>query len=389
MIGENTLISRDSKGKIRVVQMSYQWEDEHEGFVIRRFTSQYQGKVTSQPIIIITKGKVKRTVSEQAKLEYNSHLKKYQDKGYKLLNKSLDSYTKEELEVILPTNTTDSNGNLKPMLAKDFNKVSASSLERKWLASRKLDGVRMTMFLKNGEVCTASRGGKNYDASTYHITHHEDVINLFKVKPELILDGELYIHGRPLQYLSGLARLEKDDFDRCQDLEFHVYDILDPNKAFKDRLEDIGLIETEFLGNSEAKIVFVQHEEVNGWAQIKAIHDKYVAEGYEGCVIRNPDKVYGVDKRTNDMIKVKMYQDAEFEIIGWSEGLRPEDMVFKCITKDGNEFEAKPMGPRELKWEYLERMDEIIGKMATVKFFMYSEEGTPLQPVLKTIRDYE
>jgi hypothetical protein len=27
--------------------------------------------------------------------------------------------------------------------------------------------------------------------------------------------------------------------------------------------------------------------------------------------------------------------------------------------------------------------------MATVKFFYLSDEGTPLQPVLKAIRDYE
>ena len=388
MIGENTLISKDSKGKIRVVQMSYQWEDEHGGFVIRRFTSQYQGKVTTQPEIIVSKGKAKRTVTEQAKLEYNSHLKKYQDKGYKVIDKSIDKYTKEELEAFLPENTTDANGALKPMLAKDHNKVSASSLEKKFLGSRKLDGVRMSMFLKGNEVCTASRGGKDYDASTYHITHHPDVIALFEELPTLILDGELYIHGRPLQYISGLARLEKDEFDACQNLEYHVYDIVDVNLTFKERLEIIERIAESFEG-SDAKIVFVEHEEVEGWLQIKSLHDKYVAEGYEGCVIRNPDKVYGPNKRTNDMIKVKMYQDDEFEVIGYSDGLRPEDMVFRCVTKDGKEFEAKPMGPRELKWEYLERMDEIIGKTATVKFFAYSEDNVPMQPVLKTIRDYE
>jgi hypothetical protein len=34
-------------------------------------------------------------------------------------------------------------------------------------------------------------------------------------------------------------------------------------------------------------------------------------------------------------------------------------------------------------------MESIIGKMATVKYFYESEEGTPLQATLKTIRDYE
>ena len=34
-------------------------------------------------------------------------------------------------------------------------------------------------------------------------------------------------------------------------------------------------------------------------------------------------------------------------------------------------------------------MNEIIGKIATIKYFYLSDEGCPLQPVLKCIRDYE
>lgn len=40
-----------------------------------RKTSQYGGKITDQPLIEINKGKAKRTVTEQATLEYNSNLK--------------------------------------------------------------------------------------------------------------------------------------------------------------------------------------------------------------------------------------------------------------------------------------------------------------------------
>ena len=55
-------------------------------------------------------------------------------------------------------------------------------------------------------------------------------------------------------------------------------------------------------------------------------------KGFEGVVIRNPSKLYGFGKRTNDMIKIKEYQDAEFEITGISEGLRDEDMCFTCVN---------------------------------------------------------
>lgn len=401
-MNQDYLISKDSKGKIRVVNISYDWDKDLNGYVIRRFTSQYGGKITTQPIILVDKGKgigkARRTVSEQAKLEYDSRVNKYMDKGYKKLPKSIDLYTKEELDALLPEETTDSEGNLKPMLAKDFHDVATSVLEKQWwYASRKIDGVRCLMFVKDGEIHTSSRGGKNYDNSTYHITCNPKLKKFMLDNPTLILDGELYIHGYSLQTLSGLARLKKET-DKCDELQYYIYDIVDTSKTFEERLEVLDHIKDELqldfdpnktFENGDLQIQMVPHIKVEGWVQIKKIHDSYVKEGFEGAVIRRPDKKYGVNKRTNDMVKVKEYQDGEFKIIGFSEGLRPEDMVFVCVTEDGKEFEAKPIGPRELKHEYLERMSEIVGKMATVKYFSFSDGGTPTQPVLKCIRDYE
>lgn len=401
-MNQDYLISKDSKGKIRVVNISYDWDKDLNGYVIRRFTSQYGGKITTQPIILVDKGKgigkARRTVSEQAKLEYDSRVNKYMDKGYKKLPKSIDLCTKEELDALLPEETTDSEGNLKPMLAKDFHDVATSVLEKQWwYASRKIDGVRCLMFVKDGEIHTSSRGGKNYDNSTYHITCNPKLKKFMLDNPTLILDGELYVHGYSLQTLSGLARLKKET-DKCDELQYYIYDVVDTNKTFEERLEILDHIKDELqldfepnktFEDGDLQIQMVPHVKVEGWVQIKKTHDSYVKEGFEGAVIRRPDKKYGVNKRTNDMVKVKEYQDGEFKIIGFSEGLRPEDMVFVCVTEDGKEFEAKPVGPRELKHEYLERIDEIIGKMATVKYFSFSDGGTPTQPVLKCIRDYE
>ena len=401
-MNQDYLISKDSKGKIRVVNISYDWDKDLNGYVIRRFTSQYGGKITTQPIVLVDKGKgigkARRTVSEQAKLEYDSRVNKYMDKGYKKLPKSIDLYTKEELDALLPEETTDSEGNLKPMLAKDFHDVATSVLEKQWwYASRKIDGVRCLMFVKDGEIHTSSRGGKNYDNSTYHITCNPKLKKFMLDNPTLILDGELYVHGYSLQTLSGLARLKKET-DKCDELQYYIYDVVDTNKTFEERLEILDHIKDELqldfepnktFEDGDLQIQMVPHIKVEGWVQIKKTHDSYVKEGFEGAVIRRPDKKYGVNKRTNDMVKVKEYQDGEFKIIGFSEGLRPEDMVFVCVTEDGKEFEAKPVGPRELKHEYLERIDEIIGKMATVKYFSFSDGGTPTQPVLKCIRDYE
>ena len=140
------LVSKDNKGKIRVVKIDYHWEDENHGFIIQRWTSQYGGKVTTQPDIWIYKGKANRTVSDQVKLEFNSHLKKYKDKGYKELpvdidindSKAVAQFVKEQMA----DGVTDSNGFRKHMLAKQADKVATSVFDKLpyWYASRKIDG---------------------------------------------------------------------------------------------------------------------------------------------------------------------------------------------------------------------------------------------------------
>lgn len=390
-----TLITRDSKGKIRVVEVSY--EATSSGYVIHRTTYQYRGKQTEQPDIEITKGKAKRTLLEQVELEYASHLKKYQDKGYKLIPGNISQYKEEDLNKILPEHTTDANGFKKHMLAKQSEKVATSTFDKLkyWWASRKIDGVRCSFYWDGFQIKTASRGGGDYDMAVRQMIQHPKLIEFFQKHPDYVLDGELYKHGKSLQQISGAVRKEKESTPW---LEYYIYDIMIPDMIFEERLKILNEIKEELeldfqpereWEENELKFQMVPHEKVTGWNAIKKLHDAYVEEGWEGCVIRDPNKAYKFGGRGSEMIKVKMYQDAEFEITGLSEGLREEDMCFTLVTDDGIEFKAKPMGSRELKQQYREDLDNLIGKMATVKFFYLSDEGTPLQPVLKCIRDYE
>ena len=396
-----TLIGKDSKGKLRVVLASYNWDDNQNGYVIYRTTGTYKGKLTNQPELLISKGKAGRSVTEQCTLEFNSIIKKYLDKGYNLLENSLDSYSEEELYSIVGEVTTNQLGVPKPMLAKQEDKVTNRKIfDKEWYASRKIDGVRCLMYWDGKEIRTASRGGGDYDPSTSMIRNHPALIEYFKDHEHIILDGELYKHGKSLQQISGAARLEKtaDGIDWIQYYVYDVIDLLDPSRPFSSRLEELEFMEStlpvQFDPNKEysgedLRVQIVPHVLIKGWDNIMALHDQYVSEGFEGLVLRDPSKLYKPNGRTNDMIKVKKYLDKEFEITGLSEGLRDEDMCFTLVTEDGKEFKAKPMGSRELKQQYREDLDKLIGKMATVKYFYLSDEGTPLQPVLKAIRDYE
>ena len=240
------------------------------------------------------------------------------------------------------------------------------------------------MMKWDGEkVITVSRGGKHYNVATRHLT--EELIEYFKLNPTVILDGELYRHGMYLQEISGIARLETWE-PRCEKLQYWIYDIADDKMIFTERLEHLLELQ-DYVQDEELNDIFVlEHVKTESWDQIQKLHDKWVSEGFEGLVARKPDKAYGFGKRGSDMIKVKMYKDSEFLIVDYQDGLREEDFCFICETSDGKPFAAKPIGSRELKSEYLENIDDIIGKMGVVKYFEISKEGIPLQPVFQAVR---
>lgn len=118
-------------------------------------------------------------------------------------------------------------------------------------------------------------------------------------------------------------------------------------------------------------------------------HNEWVSEGFEGLVLRDPKALYKCGARDKRMCKVKVFQDDEFEIIDIVDGLRDEDMCFLMKTKEGYEFKAKPVGDRELKQWYRDNIENIKGKMGTVKFFGYTttKEPVPNLPVFKSLRN--
>lgn len=382
------LVTRNARDKVQVSQ--YILEQDGNSFVIKRFTGQYGGKITPQPEIVIEQGKAKRSVFQQAELEFNSLLKKATDKGYKFFSSLTKTkwvdITLEELDRIVPSLKTDANGAVKPQLAKSSEDCALSVWDKPRFASRKLDGVRAEFAYnkENDYIFTVSRGGGDYDASTVTIREDKQLLEFFRKNPDIILDGELYVHGWSLQKISGTCRLKTWE-ERCDALEFWVFDVVDTETTFNNRLDSLVDMMLEFSDNKKVKVL--EHELVEGWAKVKKLHDKYVSEGFEGLVARHPDKKYAPGRRNSDWIKLKLYKDEEFEIVGIEEGLRPEDMCFKLTTKTGKIFKAKPVGSRELRESYLDIWEDLVGLKATVKFFIWSDDGVPVQPVLKCIRE--
>ena len=399
-----TLVSKDSKGKIRVVEISYEGNEATRIYTIYRYTGQFEGKMTKQPEIIVDRGKATRNIHEQVELQFNALVKGYKDKGYIELENEIDNYSSEELYKLFGDAPAGTNGVVKPMLAKQADKVTKTDIfNKKWIASRKIDGLRCIIYLgDDGKLHTSSRGATNYDSAMFEILTHPALIKLFKNNKGLMLDGECYHHGYTLQQINSIARTQKVAKD-LEILQFYWYDIVDLNNPFKARLAKMKSLASELkeygseiswepdrvFKENELRIQFVPQVEVSGWDNMMKLHNEYVSEGWEGLVIRDPERPYKPNGRTNDMIKIKIYKDDCFKVVGKEAGLRgSEDMVFIMQMPDGRTFKAKPFGDREQKQEYWINFEEKYnGHIGECKFFYYSDDGIPLQPAFKAFRD--
>lgn len=379
-----TAIARDTKSKCRMVEI---WTEFKNGvYLIHRKSGLVSGKKVDAPDLEISKGKVKRTLDEQCELEFNSLVKKYLDKGYKdIKDLGLTELTEEAAEEALPNDKTDQNGAKKVMLCKVLDKNNKKLTDKEWYGSYKHDGVRMLLFMRDGEVHTSSRGGGDYDIPATYIRLDPYVCTLFNTNPNLILDGELYRHGWSLQKLSGLARketLEEDHKELC----FHCYDIVDENTPFKERVKTLDQIRKNCPNDS--KLIVIEQRFIKGLTQIMDMHNEAISNGYEGLVIKDPDKEYKCGARDNRCLKIKEFVDDEYKILGLVEGLRDEDMCFLMKTSEGYQFKAKPVGDRAQKQWYRDHIDELIGQMGTVKHFGMTQTDTPVPnlPVFKAVR---
>lgn len=397
------LLGKSTTGKFRwwSCECDEEWHEPEHGYIIQRKYGQVGGKTTESPAIIVDKTKQKRNWKEQYTLQFNSEVKKQLDKGYVEVEKHPNEYTEEELNSIFGEVKTNQYGVIKPQLAKQADKVTNTKIfDKEWLTSRKLDGVKALFYYKDGEIHTASRGGEHYDYSTEHLRTYPPLVSFFKENPTIILDGELYVRGKSLQQISGAARMEKNAYD-CDWLQYWIYDCYEtsnPEMIAIDRwsflVEELNHKNGVFIycspDDDEIKdpIRLLNHQLTKGWKNMKALHDLWVSEGFEGAVITDPSKPYKPGARCNNLIKIKQYKSEDFKVVGYKLGLRgSEDMTFTCELEDGRTFEAMPCGTREEKEEYVENFEnKYKGHKAECTYFNLSDEGVPTQPKLRVFR---
>ena len=348
----------------------------------------------------VPKGKVNRTVLEQATQEANRQWVNKKEK--ELYSECLSA---PEIQV-------------RPMLAQtaDITKVGVSgrgySMSFPVMVQRKYDGIRCLAHKKDGRFILESRKGTPFDFPGLCA----DLEYMFSELPDTIyLDGELFSNKLSFETISGLVRLTKackshsgkkpptekqaaaikvaEESHALKELiEFHVYDMFDMDKLdapFNERCVALSSMipgANNYREGNRCKLVDTHIAQKAD--DIKTMHDRFVNEGFEGLILRDSRGVYQVNKRSKYLQKYKEFMDAEFPIVGFHEGVGGEAgaVVWECITPEGAKFAVRPRGTFEERQRMFQNAAQYIGSELTVIFQEYSADNVPRFPVGKCIR---
>ena len=310
---------------------------------------------------LVEQGLAGRSLSEQVLSRISSRISRMKDRGYK--------DTVEEAS----SNSTNQLGLLRPMLAQPLGKVTNANFNQSVL-QRKLDGHRCLITKSDGVLVAYSRQGKVIDTIPHLLEQLQDVV------PEGdTLDGELYLHGQPLQTLaSWIKRYQPNTLK----LNYICYDLMDDAPYTKRHLwlsQRMSLVDPKVVSGV---VGLLDHVPFDGIETTMKMLTMVRSDGYEGLMLRLHNRAYEDGKRSSSLIKIKEFTDDEFECVD----VVPSSLQWGiCVlkAKNGSQFRVSAPGTLSEKTDVLTNRDKYIGRLLTVEYATLTTDGIPFHASAK------
>lgn len=282
-------------------------------------------------------------------------------------------------------------------------------LNSDWVIERKLDGVRCNVINRDGVIKCYSRQGK-------------EITTLGKLVDELqgrlpnntVLDGEVcLVDENGLESFQGIMKEIKRKDHTIENPLLLAFDMLtlqefeakEGNTKYTDRMKRLKeWYELQNWGigpNKVAKHLSIVNYEIYSPESLEEWNKRVKEYHWEGLMFRKDVGYEG--KRTNSLLKYKMFMDDEFKVLAVEEG-DAQELVngvmqkIKCVGALIIEYKGNKVGvgtglSLEQRKRWYEHPEEIVGKTITVKYFepTQNQDGSwSLRfPVLKAIYDGE
>ena len=239
----------------------------------------------------------------------------------------------------------------------------------------KYDGFRATFVPDKGFITRTGKRFKNLNLPLYFSA----MINCGNT----VLDGELWIRGKPLSEVQSLLTTEAAKID-C-DLVFVVFDAV-PLEDWKNRSCDLPyssrlklLREKVTSVASFTKVLDISTDLVNSSAELAAIYKKHLTNGLEGAIIRSESGFYkwGRVGLTGDFFKLKPFKSVDIKVVGTFEGKGKLENTIGGIICDynGNEVRVGTGFSMDQRNEIYSNVNQFLGKIAEIKYLEETEKS--------------
>ena len=286
----------------------------------------------------------------------------------------------------------------------DPNRTKLDFSNNQYYASHKLDGVRCVAIIDNdGNVSFKSRSGKDY---TTLATLAESIkqLNL----RNCVLDGECcLLNSDGTDDFQGIMKEIRRKNHDVVNAQYRCFDILTTqefysktsNRLFTERQECLNSILNQ---SSISNIKPLEQRLITSWDELDAYMDEATDLDWEGLMLRRNAVYKG--GRSNDLIKVKKFQEREFVVEDVIVGpfriidYRPDGTAFEVtedvvtalvVNYEGNIVKIGSGMSIESRRLFKTNPSLIIGATITVKYFeetVNQDGGKSIRfPTLKTI----
>jgi DNA ligase-1 len=274
-----------------------------------------------------------------------------------------------------------------PMLAASFHIFA--NVELPLMASAKYDGIRCLIVERDGRPAAVTR--------TMRPIPNVATRRWLEENCPIGFDGELIVRGEDFHGTSSaiMSRTGKPDF------LFALFDYIDPKSAaplstpFCERIARLDdLLSSLNLGG---RVLRIEQKMIECITQLDDLMTHALADGHEGLVLRRPDGIYKTGRSTSEeglMMKLKPYEDAEAEIVGFE----PERQDFFTPDRLGA-FSVRLVSDPSIRFhigtgltdrqrgEFWNHRADLMGKLVRFRYQARGMKSAPRFPVFQGLRD--
>lgn len=274
------------------------------------------------------------------------------------------------------------------MLATIFN---PSKAEFPYIIQPKLDGVRCLAFIAPEGIKFVTRGGKVF--SHFIPVFGDGMKSFLSHLPEgSVVDGEIYLHGVPLQDISGAVRANvKISPLLIEHLNFNVFGYFIPGlpESIEERVSRLKSVPPY------PRIIKVETGMVHDERELDITYKSCLSAGYEGMMLyRTLAGTHDISKcsykksRTANLQKLKPTFSSEGLVVGVKEakGGQSGCAVIEVRVSSGDVVPMSSKVPMSTRRLWLKNPETIVGKVVTYEYRAKSQSGKPLYAVVSAVR---